>query len=530
MKICLAAGIKTKQVAQQIDKYVKTDIKTAVAYEKVSQLVDEIIKAGTSFLTEVDVIIIFDSALKGAEDVEVRREDLLRLQDILNSKRFNKKLYYLTKDPNIYKLMSKDSERHINFIYPNTMILRYEGKVKITTITDTIVGKNDNSVHAISHPNFGLDLVKTREEQLVEELKQSGDTVDESIKNFGKNEPISEFDAMSSIDNPRYLADRNRQERAAKKEERLANKNKNKKRSKGKNQDINDIDDSPKDVIYERARNIPVDDVTLSKYKTKIIKDYGLIGVSGITGVGVSGVVSNMAVAYSILNKSVAVLDLNLDDRKQTVYFDEFSEGEPNTLSGLIKKSKSKTLLKNNPYELIDVFSISREIDEEINDEDILDNFSNAVDILKEQYDIVIADIPIHLLYGFEYEDALKFNSFLWVTENITISVEDLIVLKLRDLVSRNDDTIKEILNNSFIIFNKYVEDRKGYTDNVFDLIELKELLGELPSPYSKITTAGHIPYTSDWEKQLYGEGIWVDYSADNERAIISILGKLMLK
>lgn len=533
MRICLAAGKQSRQVASQLSKYKKVDISPEIVYTKVSNLIDDILSSGTTILAAVDLVIIFDAAVSGSEDVEVRKTELLKLQDLLATKGFTKPVYYLSKDTSIYKIFSSVENRHNNFLYRGFLVMPYEGNLSIVRIVDTLLGKNDSAKGALHHEDFGKKVYQSREDSLRNELLNADSIIEDEIKQFGKNTPTSEFDSDIFIDNSKYLAERSRKEREQAKElKRLNNSkaSKDKKEKKvrgdkglggGYSEDLE---------VYKRSYNIVIDDVTLSKYKTKIMRDYGLVGVSGIEGVGVSGVVSNMAESYALLNKKVAVLDLNLDDRKQTVYFHEFDNGVLNTLEPLIKGSRSKSLIKNSVDDLIDVFSISRSEDESIDDVDILDNFKGVVENLKEQYDIVLADIPIHLLYGLEYTDAIEFNSFLWVTENIPTAVEDLIVLKMRDLYSRNTETIKEILSNSFIIFNKYVDNRKGYSDSPFDLVEFSSILKELPSPYSRLTVVGQIPYTEEWEHQLYGKGIWVGYEPSNEGVVLNILGRMAFR
>lgn len=529
----MAAGKKSPQVASQLKSYKKVDISPEIVYTKVSQLIEDILKSGVTILAAVDLIIIFDAAVSGPEDVEVRKTELLMLQDLLATKGFTKPLYYLSKDTSIYKVFSSVENKSNNFLYSGFLIMPYEGNLSIVRIVDTLLGKNDSAKGALQHDDFGKKVYQSREESLRNELLQTDSIIEDEIKQFGKNSPTSEFDSDIFIDNGKYLADRSRREREEARELKKIEKSKGIKDKKAKRvKGSKEVYENTYEEleVYKRSYNIVVDDVTLSKYKTKIMRDYGLVGVSGIDGVGVSGVVSNMAESYALLNKKVAVLDLNLDDRKQTVYFNDFDNGVLNTLEPLIKGSRSKSLIKNSVDDLIDVFSISRSEDESIDDEDIIDNFKSAVKNLKEQYDIVVADIPIRLLYGLEYTDALEFNSFLWVTENIPTAVEDLIVLKMRDLYSRNIETTKEILSNSFIIFNKFVDNRKGYSESPFDLIEFSGILKELPSPYSKLTVVGQIPYTEEWEHQLYGKGIWVGYEPSNEGVLLNILGKMTFR
>lgn len=242
----------------------------------------------------------------------------------------------------------------------------------------------------------------------------------------------------------------------------------------------------------------------------KLHDDSVVMAVSSVRGSGGSGLTAQIAEVYAMLGRKVVVLDLDLNGRGQSYYFNNYDEQVArnkgianaliNVIDGGVINRASVTINSR-----IDVCGISQSVGT-INEkykETIARNLNSVLIDAKEFYDIVLLDIPIEDFNIYTDKSFSQVERFLFVTENKEYEIERLFRQYLAEFVESNGMLISDIFNNATIVLNKYSNtnrDQQGYHINKQ---WLKEKLYDKGAPYDSILVSGEIPFARNFEEQF---------------------------
>lgn len=526
MKICLVSGSDKplKLFTSTIQGLPQVNGEVTLGFHKIKQLTDEVLSTGITFLNTVDVVFLTDYAFTN-KDPDERYSELQALQDVLNTKNYTRKVYLITKDSELYKTMRNPERKDENFIYLNTKIFIYEGKLKKNMLKDILLGKIDSS--GVSHDKFGKIQSKSDEEAILSAVEESededGNVISESRLRFGG-------ESLSDVDNVEYI-------NSAAHNKKISREIREKEQSKRRMEKLRrskPIASGEEEESFVNPNHIYVNDEDISASRVKIVADKGVLVVTGIEGSGASGVVANIAEMYDIVDSRVAVLDLDIYKRYQSIYFGEYNDlaEEGKGLLSLVNNYKSNILDGINVESGIDVFSIKRsEVVSVDFERELIERLPKILENLRASYDVIVVDFPLNYLGEVGMEVANQVNAVLFLTENLTFKLEDLFILNLRSLRAVNREVFDEFLDKSYIAYNKYVEGRVGFEEGEkCDDIFLKGLISNLNRPYSKMEYTTRIPFDVKWEHQIFEDVRWLDRKVDNEKTITHLLGGVVFK
>lgn len=528
MKVCLVSGVERniKKVKTSLENIRNANITVSPSYRKINDLTEELFTRGITIIQDVDAILILDFGFTNRDSKE-RLDELISLQDVLDVKGFKKKLYLVMKDSELYSILKKVDDENTNFVYKNTKVFLYDGKLSPNLLSNVVIGKMDDK--GVSHREFGkvkdiYDIDESRD--LYEGIEDFGGMYEnEKYSNF-TGENVSEIDSgeyLGSASMKKHVTQKDREERM--RQRKLEREKKRLEREAGK-----------EEQSLIAPEHVYVNESDISESRIKIVNDKGVLVVTGVEGSGISGVVSNIAQMYDKVDSKVAVLDLDIYKNYQSIYFKRYNEvgTENNGLVNLVENYKSNIVTGTNVEGNIDVFSIRR--DEVVNKEfesKLITRLSVILRLLKSNYDVVVVDMPLNYLSLLTTEDEEEINAVLFLTENLTFKLEDLFILNLRKLVAVNELVVTRLLDRSYIAYNKYVEGRYGFSeDEKCDEFLLRDLIDNLPRPYSKVIYTTFIPFDVKWEHQIMEDVRWIDSgnSAENEKTITHLLGKVIFK
>lgn len=538
MDICLISGktVSLNKIAALIERLSNLNAQIPLRYSTISMLHKDIASKGITFMNNVDVVLLTDNAFGPVRESVDRAKLLREFQDILNAKRYRKKVYLITKDGDLANIMKNPDKMDDNFIYRNFKIVLYEDKLSGLLIKDTLLGEHDK--YGISHDDFGVELSKSEDAVIEETLNKLGGGRGETMKEeerfyASNNQNLSAFTKEDYADTPQHNLKRKKDAKNENKRNREENRRRNKLEREQQEQVSKNLSSDVEGFVS--PNHIYVSDQQISAYKASMVTQRGVIAVTGNTGSGVSGVVANIAETYNIIDSSVAVLDLDIYKRYQSVYFGDYEEiseekrGKKMGLVPLVDNYKSSENYGVNVKEMIDVYSISRyDVVGSEFEYVMLERLEYILNKLKSKYDIVILDLPITFLNHIDLGIVNEIDTTLFVSENLTFKIEDLLLLTLRTALSVNKDAMNELLDASYIAYNKYVDGRKGFDmDEKCDGVFIQGILEGLNRPYSKIRYISHIPFDSRWENQITKDERWVERELENEKTMISLLGQI---
>lgn len=534
MRVCLVSGQATnlEKMAKLIEGMKRLNAKIELKFRTIPELQSEIASAGISFLAGEDVVLLTDNAFGPVKVSDERIQMLRSFQDMLSAKRFRRKVYLITKDGDLVNKMKDPDKMDENFLYRDLKIIMYEKKLSRLLVQDTLLGEYDGE--GVSHDDFGVESGKSSDDVIEETLTRLGGGKGAEMKAnedfYATNrQHISAFTKDEYADSPQNLAKRKKEKREQGRAEREKNK-----RTRDREAQVSKNLPTDKEGFVS-PKHIQVSDQQISAYKTTMMSQKGVLAVTGNTGSGVSGVVANIAETYNQIDSTVAVLDLDIYKRYQTVYFSEYEDistvkkGKELGLMPLVENYKSLENFGVNVKDKIDVYSISRYTDVRGDFEyELLSKLETILHEMKTKYDIVVLDIPISYLNHIDLGVVREIDATMFVTENQTIKIEDLLLLTLRTAYAVNTDAIHELMDSSFVAYNKYVDGRRGFDESEkCDGIFLEGILDGLARPFSKIRYIEHIPFDSRWENQIIKNQRWVERELENEQTFIGLLGKI---
>lgn len=241
----------------------------------------------------------------------------------------------------------------------------------------------------------------------------------------------------------------------------------------------------------------------------KLSEDSTVMAISSIKGSGGSGLTAQIAEIYAMLGRKVIIIDLDMNGRGQTYYFNNYDKrvsenrGIANSLTNVVEGG----VIHSSSVEInsrIDVCGISTSISNIA--EDYKDTISRKLDSIikdaEEFYDIVLLDVPIEDFDQYMNSRLLDIERYLFVVENKEYEVDRLFREYIGEFINNNALLVEEILNNSTIVLNKYNplnRDSEGY---LIDSKWLKEKLYDKGTPYDMMLVGGEVPYAEGFEEQ----------------------------
>lgn len=521
-----------------------------VTYEPITmgKMINDITTTGGIQLQDLKAVLILDYAFNfgGTGDIDKIAEEFVAIQDLMRSNRMeNITLYLVTRNTDLYDKLKGTVSGVPGIYFESVQVLLAREDYKAALIRSVLLGERDN----MGLYNKEAKSQKSRKDRLIEEKKremESRRNLREELLKYDKSEPTSTISEMDFIDSTkRELHEKNklkeqeaerrkleREQKRAKepvpveKEDIGINIYKGSGSSEGKEgpEEISDggvvggntglgSEDQQLHELFGRIRNTR-SDVALGKIES----DRGVISVVGDYNAGGSGIVANAAEMYAMSKRKVLIIDMDIQNRMQTVYFNQYDKVVSN------QRGSSDSLIEVvQGYGIEDcvvpitswlhILSVSR------NDEIAL-NWVNAIEgnietILLEAkglYDVIILDIPFRL-----FRDYLsvfsKVDRNLFVVENKFYKVENFIENIIHPILLDNTVEVEELLSKSNIVLNKF---RRGMRDTEGREINrryMRRALDEIGYPYDNVGVAGEIPFYDMWENQfLTGlRHIWTD-------------------
>ncbi|NLI59625.1 MAG: AAA family ATPase [Clostridium sp.] len=258
--------------------------------------------------------------------------------------------------------------------------------------------------------------------------------------------------------------------------------------------------------------------------------------VIAITGHRVSGVTSsvvNIATEASKRGLNTMIIDMDIDYRSTNMYFSEFHEKTKKDEE--INASLIRTLAKPQDYK-ITTFNVKdnlwlTSLGYDFNDTRLIQKFYNSVkfssmiSVFRNQFNLVILDMPLDLLKNFK--DALIYIDIfgLCVSNNLHS-----VLSTLRNLeVVFDPESILHINAKSKLLVTKY-NNGSRFQGDIFTQDKICEVMISGLSDYFTypISSAGIIPYSQEFDLQIERDIPIIKTSKDFEEAFGNILLRLV--
>lgn len=536
-------------------------------YESINRLTGEIIEYGVSFLENVESILLLDYAFVGDNSMD-RAKDFLELQEVLHINGLTEddaKLYFVTKDSDLYDIIRDERDGMPGIHYINAKVILVKGDYKQQVLFDTLRGKLDN--RGLYHPDVGKNTLYNKLSEGKNQIIEDTRAVKSELLNYGKDTPYTNF-------HPEDYADSTYTQNQLKQEEREQEKSRRKQereRRAGKATPERTIAPPPEPLpapepppaplipdytppeppkappLRSSGPVVDVADVLRIKkeidnmrrfgyvYSDKVKQDTGVITVIGDSQIGKSGIVANLADTYALVGRRVLVVDLDITGRQQSVYYQDYEQRAKSVGGmddGLIKACLGGGVVKTSVdiTSRISVLGVGRTVTLDIprTKQTIVENIQAVVDEARGSYDIVLIDT--------QYREEADIISEL-------IGVSDNFILVTGEKDYRNEVYYKNILHEDYkginindmlmktkIIVNKIHRDVELYTGQPFNESIYRNWLREnLKPPYSGLHVIGEIPHYSQWEMQYSVNSRYVFLEEMALRTYSDILNNLLL-
>lgn len=549
-KVYVVGGIANDAIKDMF-KHIK-EIDIIGSFSSVSQLTDDVIHKGVSFLHLAKAVLVLDYGFSSENHVD-RAKEFVLLQDALNSSNLDStKLYLATKDSNLYVALQQGEGGMPGLLYLYTEVMLLRGEYVPKTLNDIIQGRHD--LTGLYHPEVVRVNKVSRMEDDRDTFIAESKTVDNEILHYGKDEPISPFSQKDFVDSPLNEAQARKREQDNKKQEKLQKL----KEKQGQSSNVPEqpqvqiqmtsqepsvhVQVQPKHATEEvtpifTAAQSDADPNDLDKFNLelmkesfqkrmqhsvlsdKIMQDSGLVMFTGTEKSGTSGVLANVADIYALAKRQVLIIDLDIETRMQTVYFPQYQErvdeykGTANSLLQVIKGGAIPT----NAVQLtsrISLLGLSKSEQIQIDWWDTLE--TRLYDVLTEAialYDLVLVDVPMHLMPACQESIDLA-DKVILTTRNKFYEVDTLVERLLPQLAIQLDETVfVDFLHKTAIWINGYdvkFTDKKGY---VLNKVWVRNKIRQLGYPYDLLQILGETPVYENWESQFYTgtRYIWQD-------------------
>lgn len=480
-------------------------------------------------------IVMVDYAFSTDDSVD-RLEEFQLLQDKMVSHGLSKVILNLiTTDSTLYSLIKKSNDQKgiPGLLYPNAEVFLLDKSITVNYIVATYNGLYDGQ-GLISERKIHLTRLEKAEQdkkRLEEEISQVPDHILEYEKDLPANE-LSRQDFLGThkaekkqeqywaeIENTQNETEETKepetendnetvQKPNLKKEKTfLENKKEARVQVKGfqysENKDVAQLE-----YLYRKLTNN-----TTFANSQKLATDQGkTILFSGMAHSGVSGLVAQAAEVYASVGLKVCVLDLDILERMQTVYFSNFDEkislgsglsnGLLNVMSGGRVDQASVEVTSK-----INVCSISRKLTAPVTENEMKTIAYNIEPVLQDaltvaKFDIVLIDCPFKYLE--QYMELLNIvDRFILTVEAKDYKLNYFLNYEIKNLIEDNQLLLQDILDKTSLVINKKVPNSMDQKGILMNKKYVKEKILNLGTPYDKIYVVGDIPFYDDWEDQF---------------------------
>lgn len=521
------------------------DMEVTYTPKTMARMIDELTKTGGLHIQDLKSIIIIDFAFEYDTEGDVNKiaEEFVALQDLMRSNRLEQvTLYLVTKNTDLYEKLRGNVAGVPGIYFESVQVLLIKDDYKAALLRSVLLGEQDNS----GLYNKSVVKNKSRKERLQEERDielESRRNLSEEITKFDKSEPVSVISEIDFVDSETRIAKENQKA----KEER----DKQRKREREAKRDGRRVEEEEEDVAVnifggrnedtsrsiggetERGRSEGtvmgsvgavkgidggnqlrelfdnIKNVRTDVAKGKIESDNGVISIVGDYAAGGSGVVANMAEMYAMAKRKVLVIDLDIQHRMQTIYYNQYDKvvanqrGASNSLIEVIQGySIKESVVPITKW--LHILSVSREDEVSLNWLDAVAGGLEAVLIeAREMYDVIILDIPFRFFT--DYMDIVEsVDRNVFIVENKFYKVENFIENVLHPLLLNRTEVMENIIKNSNIIINKFKRGTRDLTGNEINRNYIRNLLDGVGYPYDNIGVAGEIPEYAAWEDQFF--------------------------
>lgn len=231
-----------------------------------------------------------------------------------------------------------------------------------------------------------------------------------------------------------------------------------------------------------------------------------LVLITGHRGAGATGTAANLGVEASSHGLRTIILDMDIEYRSMNLYFSKF--GDEANLNPDLESSLIKCLLKPESYEVnscrinenlwLSTMAYSIDSTDKMMDLITLLRLVTMVTILKLKFNLVIMDIPIHILR--------KYSELLIHADSVGLCVNNSLysVINTVSSIGEFDKTTLPLMAlKSRAIITKYNE-KNIYMKKPITLETTCEILGNLSDVFTNVPDcAGAIPYTEDFDSQI---------------------------
>lgn len=537
----IVAGDANQYVKKMFEK--QKDINIVNTFLSVESLSMDVLNNGTSFLQVVKSVIVLDFGFT-SPDAKGRALEFTLLQDTLQSNSLQEtKLYLITRDTNLYDTLRGEIDGVPGVHYINTEVLLIEGEYAPKLLGDIFKGRRDRT--GLYHPEVDRVNLANRLKDDRDVFIQDSKSVSREILRYGKDMPVSELSKTDFTDSKvtenkiierekqlareRKLAERKARQMASKPVHVDKGSNTTIGSPKGQQESSNvsvrvtdEVDEDTQQVRgmpnLRRMQKAFESIGRTTVLKGKLEQDEGVIAFIGERKSGTSGVVANVADIYAMSGRTVLIIDADIVNRSQTLYFGNYDEQVSKHYgvgNGLVKVTQGGTIQRTAVQitSRVSILGVSRS--EKVTEDmvkDVATELGTIIEDARSQYDIVLVDVPYEQ-FGLYIEGLESTDKNLLVVENRWYDIENFISLSMRKHLEGNEEAMVNFFKKSSIILNKFKRGRIDVHGRELDRYRMVELLRGAGYPYDLIGVAGEIPYYDNWENQYLTRVryIWTD-------------------
>lgn len=532
-----------------IDKMFKDTTEIEITYTPytMENMIEDLSKTGGMNLKELKAVLILDYAFDDGVDEEKIAEDFIAIQDLMHTNMLHDvRLYLFTKNVDLYDLLKRGVNGISGTYFEGTQIFITKGSYKAKFLKEILLGERD--FQGLYNEN-ALNK-KSKEQRLRDEMEheyESRRSLKEEYERFDTSDPItvmSKRDYLDSIQRKQEDEERRKEQLKQERDEMRRAKKMGKQPSptqtvEKEETEIDIVDNSVTSTATKtRPTQAPIprqtkqltglqemlksvkeakSNLTVGKLET----DTGILSVIGADNSGGSGIVANLADVYAISKRKVLVIDLDISKRTQTLYFKQYDKGvkknlgTSNSLIEVVQGYSIKDVVVP-VSKMVDVLSISRDDDVQSSWTDAVGgNLENILIEAREEYDVVLLDIPFRLLDKYLYA-LTDVDRNIFVVENKYYMLENYIEHEIHPLFLENEEEMEKLILKSNIILNKFKKKQMDTQGNEVNKYYVREWLDTAGYPYDRVGVAGEIPIYQDWEEQYFTgvRQIWKDQLA----------------
>lgn len=539
-KYGVVAGEKATQFIIEMLKDFR-DIEITYTPYTMDKVIEDLTNTGGLSISDLKAILIIDYAFIGGNDTIA--EQFVAIQDLMHTNMLSDvTLYLITKNTDLHEKLKGTVAGLPGTYFESVQIFLIEGQYTPFFMKSVMQGERDNqglyNQEALHRKTREQRLRESRDEEI-----ESRRNLSEEIIRYDKSEPTTVLSKTDYQDSPQRKALDAEKKREEEEQQKKANRENTNKPVEVPKEEIKinvhkKVQTAPPVVVdqptgLDEEKGLSNTELQIKEQfdkfqrvrtnvaKGKIESDEGVISIISAPNAGGSGVVANMAEMYGMAGRKVLIIDLDIENRMQTVYFNQYDDvvrDKQGAAMSLIEVVRGfgieESVVPINKQ--IDILSVSR-------DEDVpvswVASVGGSIETMlieaKGMYDIVLLDIPFRLFPN--YMSSLReVNRNIFIVENTFYKLEDLIKHSVHPLLLNNAEDMEDLLKKSTITLNKYKREMMDMDGQEINRYYVRNILDDIGYPYDRVGVTDEIPYYSEWEKQYFTgvRYLWEDVTA----------------